>query len=139
MRLCNDTVTVFNARRDPATQDITLHPTVIHGASWFATQAETVDAKGGFIAANKVIVRIPADADAGGSAYADPVAYRAAADPSGLWTLGGGDITLIAKGEIAGAGWTEAQLRATYPTMVVQGVTDNRRAPNAPHFKVVGA
>ena len=97
MRLAKDTITVFNARVDPDVGGNVWVPTVITGASWYATDASTVDAsKGGLVAANKATIRIPVEADAGGKAYADPVSYANAEDVSGLWTLKGGDIVVKA-------------------------------------------
>jgi hypothetical protein len=127
---------VFNARVDPEQGGNVWEPTVINGASWYLTDASTVDAsKGGLVAANKATVRIPEGADAGGKAYADPITYANAEDVSGLWTLQAGDV--IVKGEVTGASWTPARLKAAYADCVtVLGVTDNRRAPKAPHWKV---
>ncbi len=138
MKLCNDTITVFNARVDPDVGGKVWKPTVITGASWFMTDASTVDAsKGGLVAANKATVRIPEGADAVGKAYADPITYANAEDVSGLWTLQAGDV--IVKGEVTGASWTPSRLKAAYADCVtVLGVTDNRRAPNAPHWRVTG-
>ena len=63
MKLCNDTITVFNARVDPDAGGNVWTPTVIANASWYMTDASTMDtSKGGLVAANKVIVRIPEEA-----------------------------------------------------------------------------
>jgi hypothetical protein len=137
VKLCNDTVTVFNARVDPDAGGNVWTPTVIAGASWYLTDASTVDAsKGGLVAANKATIRITEGADTGGKAYADPIAYRDAEDVSGLWTLQDGDI--IVKGDAsATTDPTPAKLKKAYADCgTVLGVTDNRRAPNAPHWKV---
>lgn len=138
MKLCNDTITVFNARVDPDAGGNVWTPTIITGASWYMTDASTVDAaKGGLVAANKATIRIPEGANAGGKAYADPVSYASAEDVSGLWTLKGGDI--VVKAAMEGSDWTPARLKAAYAECVtVLGVTDNRRAPNAPHWRVTG-
>ena len=138
MKLCNDTITVFNARVDPEVGGNVWVPTVITGVSWFATDASTVDAsKGGLVAANKATIRIPVEAGTGGKQYTDPVSYASAEDVSRLWTLKGGDI--VVKDEVVGADWTPAKLKAAYADCVtVLGVTDNRRAPNAPHWRVTG-
>ena len=170
MKLCNDVITVFNARVDPDEGGNVWAPTVIAGASWYATDASTVDAsKGGLVAANKATIRIPVEADTGGKQYTDPVSYANAEDVSGLWTLKGGDIVVraavpeisdfgtavFAEGEnhpvnsegldgvtraaVTGAEWTPAKLKAAYADCVtVLGVTDNRRAPNAPHWRITG-
>lgn len=120
MKLCNDTITVFNARVDPDVGGNVWAPTVIAGCSWYATDASTVDAsKGGLVAANKVIVRIP-----------EEVA------PAGL-AIRNGDI--IVKGDAsASENPTPAKLKTAWGAdcATVLGVTDNRRAPNAPHWRV---
>ena len=137
MRLCNDVITVFNAHVDQDAGGNVWTPTVITGASWYLTDASTVDAsKGGLVAANKATIRIPADADASGKTYTDPVSYKAAQSVSGLWTLQAGDI--IVKGDASlTTDPTPAKLKKAYADCVtVLGVTDNRRAPNAPHWKV---
>lgn len=138
MKLCSDTITVFNARVDPDAGGNVWTPTIIAGASWHMTDASTVDAaKGGLVAANKATIRIPEGGNAGGKTYADPIAYRDAEDVSGLWTLQNGDI--IVKDSVAGADWTPARLKKAYADCVtVLGVTDNRRAPNAPHWRITG-
>ena len=166
MKLCNDVITVFNARVDPEEGGNVWMPTVITGVSWWATDASTVDAsKGGLVAANRVTVRIPADAIAEGKAYADPISYRNADSVADLWTLQNGDI--IVRGDVSdtqtssgsagdaailhgGEGWTPAKLRKAFAhCATIVGVTDNRRmaaaplrlraglyASNAPHWKV---
>ena len=136
MRLCNDTITVFNARVDQDAGANVWTPTVIAGVSWFMTDASTVDAgRGGLVAANKAVIRIPEGADAGGKDYADPVSYRNAESVSGLWTLQQGDV--IVKGSVSEGTWTPAALKKAFADCVtVLGVTDNRRAPNGAHWKV---
>ncbi|MBQ3304799.1 MAG: hypothetical protein IJH03_09710, partial [Clostridia bacterium] len=105
MKLCNDAITVFNARVDPEVGGNVGVPTVITGVSWYATDASTVDAsKGGLVAANKATIRIPVDADTGGKQYTDPVSYANAEDVSRLWTLKGGDI--VVKAAMEGEDWT---------------------------------
>ena len=138
MKLCNDTITVFNARVDPDVGGNVWVPTVITGASWWATDASTVDAsKGGLVAANKATIRIPVDAGTGGKQYTDPVSYANAEDVSGLWTLKGGDI--VVKAALEGDDWTPAELKATCADcVVILSVTDNRRAPRAPHWRITG-
>ena len=122
MKLCNDVITVFTARVDPELGDDVWTPTVIKGVSWYATDASTVDAsKGGLVAANKVTVRIPA----GG--FPDALVVK------------NGDV--IVKADASGvADPTPAKLKKAYggDFMTVLAVTDNRRAPKAPHVKVIG-
>ena len=138
MKLCNDTITVFNARVDPETGGNVWVPTVIAGAGWYMTDASTVVAsKGGLVAANRATIRIPVEANTGGKAYADPVSYASAGDVSGLWTLKGGDI--VVRAAVEGSDWTPARLKAAYAECVtVLAVTDNRRGPRAAHWRVTG-
>lgn len=152
MKLCSDTITVFNARVGPSTGENVWTPTVITGASWYMTDASTVDAsKGGLVAANKCTVRIPADAYTGGKDWIDPVRYRAAESVTWLWTLQQGDI--IVRGSVPAStetttngvttstpiAWTPAKLKKAYADCVtVLSVTDNRRAPRAPHWRIIG-
>lgn len=137
MRLCEETITVFNARVDGETGGVRYVPTVIAGCSWQRRQREAVDAKGGLACADECVVRIPADADFGGKRYADPVAWRQG-DAEGRFTIQGGDA--LVRGTVEGADWTPARLKAAFADcMIALGVTDNRRAPNGAHWKVVGA
>ena len=131
MKLCNDTITVFNATVSNGVK--VWHPTVIQGVSWFSTDASTVDSsKGGLVAAKKVTIRIPAEL---GGAYTDPISYKNAVDVSNIWTLTDGDI--VVKATVTGDGWTPSTLHNAYTDCaVILGVTDNRRAPNAPHWRV---
>jgi len=120
VKLCNDVITVFNARVDPDVGGNVWKPTVITGASWWATDATTVDTgKGGLVAANKVIARIPVEAA-----------------PEGL-ELKNGDI--LVKGDASEVeNPTPAKLKKLYGAdcATILGITDNRRAPNAPHWRV---
>ncbi len=122
MKLCNDTITVFNARVDPDVGGNVWTPTVITGASWYATDASTVDAsKGGLVAANKVTVRIPVEAA--------PAEFA----------LKNGDI--LVRGDAAAVeSPTPAKLKKLYGVdcATILGVTDNRRAPRAPHWRITG-
>ena len=120
VRLCNETITAFRARVDPATGDNVWTPTMIAGASWWSTDASTVDAsKGGLVAAGKVIVRIPVQAA--------PEGFDA--QP--------GDI-LVRSDASAIEAPTPAALKQAYgrDCATALGVTDNRRAPNAPHWRI---
>ena len=135
MRLCNETITVFNKRVDSSTGAYAYYPTTITGVSWYCEIASAVD-NTGIHAADRFTIRIPMDAGFGGQ-YVDPIAYKSAESPTGLFTLAQGDV--IVKAAVTGA-MTLAQLHEQYSECcTVLGVTDNRRAPNAPHFKVVGS
>ncbi len=135
MKLCNETITVFNSRLDENTGMDTYHHTVITGASWYSDIAANVEGDGGLKAANKFTIRIPVDADFSGKAYADPIAY-AGGDPNYLFTLKNGDI--IVRGAID-EDLRPAELKKICPEVVtILGVTDDRRA-RAKHWKVVGS
>lgn len=135
MRLCNETVTVFNKRLAEAAGYDVYVPTVITGVSWFCEIASTVDSSG-LKAANKFTIRIPADADFSGKSYVNPAEY-AASDERTSFTLGNGDI--IVKAAITDTGLKPSDLQTQYGEVVtILGVTDNRRTKNAPHWKVVG-
>lgn len=134
MKQCMDTITVFNERFDDTYGYDTYIPTVIKGVSWY-DHVESVVTNDGLKAANKITIRIPVDADFGGRAYVDPVGYTAA-DTGVFFTLKQGDF--IVKGE-EHASLTPAQALEKYGTIAtILGVTDNRRAPNAKHWRVVG-
>lgn len=135
MNLCNDTITVFNARMDEANGYDVYFPTVITGVSWYGEIQSTVDSTG-LKAANKYTVRIPTDADFSGKAYADPAAY-AGGDPAYLFTLQSGDI--IVKGAHNENGLSVRDIEALGENVKVLGVSDNRRASHGKHWKVVGA
>lgn len=135
MKLCNDTITVFNARYDPTNDCDVYASTIISGASWYDEIASNVDSSG-LKAADKYTIRIPLDADCCGKTYVDPIAY-AQSDPATAFTLKSGDI--IVKGAVSMTDPRPATLqRAFSEVATILAVTDNRRAPNAPHWKVVG-
>lgn len=91
----------------------------------------------GLKAANKFTIRIPENADFGGKIYVSPLEYAETEDASNLFTLKNGDI--VVRGAVTVSGVKPADLHKLYEAFTVLGVTDNRRAPNAPHWKVVGA
>lgn len=135
MRLCDEIITVFNAKLDGTSGMDSYHPTVISGVSWYCDTASTVD-NSGLKAANKFTIRIPEDADFSGKHYVPPAAY-AAGDPAEVFTLRNGDI--IIKGALDQEGLTPSKLQQMCGEIVtILGVTDNRRAPRAKHWKVVG-
>lgn len=136
MHLCNETVTVFNKKLDADKGWDIYIPTVIRGVSWYSTISSAIDSAG-LHAANVFTIRIPVDADFGGKSYIDPIAYADEVITAGVFTLANGDI--IVKAEIYDE-LTPAQLKEQhYEYCTILGVTDNRRAPNAPHFRVVGS
>ena len=135
MRLCNETITVFNPRLDKDKDCDVYCGTVIQGVSWYCEIASNVDSSG-LKAANKYTIRIPQNADFGGKAYVDPIIFSSS-DPDTTFTLKSGDI--IVKGAVSVDDPRPATLKKVCAEVVtVLGVTDDRRTPKAPHWKVVG-
>ena len=138
MRLANDTLTLFNAWFDKA-QDCTVYrKTVISGISWYSTIKTNVGDTG-LKSANMFTIRIPIDANTGGKSYTSPVEYDSAESVDDLFTLRQGD--LMGKGIVPNTITTPAQAHKAYPdtAFTIMGVTDDRRALHAQHWKVVGA
>lgn len=135
MKLCDETITVFNSRLNTETDNDDYIGTVITGVSWFCEIVSTVDE--GLKAANKFTIRIPTNADFGGKTYVSPLDYAGAEDVDGLFTLKNGDI--IVRGAVTTTGLRPAALHKNYEVFTVLGVTDDRRARHEPHWKVVGA
>lgn len=137
MKLCNDVLTLYNQRYNKAKDATEYVRTVISGISWYSTVKSAVSDKG-LKSANMYVIRIPATAGFSGKSWTDPKSYTAADDVSSLFTLNEGDI--VVKGALADENPTFAQLhKNNAECFTVLSVTDNRRAPNAPHWKVVGA
>ena len=136
MRLCNDTITVVNAAYDHTTDLDVYSATQLDGCSWFLRDNAAVE-RSGLKNASTVVVRIPADNPKAGC-YVDPKTYAGLSDKSGHWTLQAGDV--IVKAAVTSLDLRPAALTAAYSDVItVLSVTDNRRAPNAPHWKVTGA
>lgn len=136
MRLCDETVTVFNQRLNTDTGDTDLYPAVLSGVSWFESVAAQVNSSSGLDVATQVTVRIPEDADFYGKQYCDAQNWPDS-NPGQFFTLGAGD--LMVKGTETKRGLTISELQKKYGRVVtVLAVTDNRRAPRAKHWKVTG-
>ena len=86
MKLAGNTITIFNAVHDTASDLDDYIPTVITGTTWHAQVVTAVDATG-LKAASKYTVRVSITADTSGKAYADPVVYASAADKSAQATM----------------------------------------------------
>lgn len=136
MRLCNDTITVFNAKFDRDAGDDVYIPTVISGVSWYLNTITTVE-NGGLRAANQFTLRIPVDADSLGKVYVTPKEFADAEDGAEVFTLKAGDI--IVHEAITDTGLRPKEIQERCSEMVtILAVTDNRRAPRGKHWKVVG-
>ena len=139
MKLCNDTITVFNRHWDADAGYELYYPTVIDGVSWYCDIESVVDSAG-LHAANRFVIRIPVDADFGGKTYVDPITYKNMTDVESVFTLAQGDAIVKAAVITAIVPMKPAELKATYSDYcTILGVTDDRRAPNAKHWKVTGS
>ena len=125
-----DVITLLNAAYDQESGLDTFIATVIRGVSWIYDEQTTAD-NVGLKASGTCTIRIPEDADFEGKVYVAPKAYTGA---SGTFTLKPGDIIVRAEEtEITSPG----ALKDKYDeTVTVIGITDNREAPNARHWKV---
>lgn len=118
MRLCDDTIAVIRAAHDPGTGKDLWESQTVEGVSWYGDMAVQVDDRG-LKAAPKIVIRIPEEsAPAGFSIKAGDLVARSPA-----WEDGRVPAPPV--------------LKKTAELVTVLGVTDNRRAPNAPHWKVV--
>jgi len=137
MKLCEETITLYNAKFDKTDDCDIYNRTLIIGVSWFREIASNVD-NTGLKAANKFIIRIPENSNANGKSFLDPSAYAKATDVSGNFTLKEGDI--IVHGIATEEHPIPAELNRKYNEVVtILGITDNRNAPNGKHWKVVGS
>ena len=135
MKLCLETITIFNARLDKSLDATVYIPTVIKGVSWYGSMQSTVDANG-LKAASQYTIRIPLNADTAGKTYVTPTDYAAVDIVSDVFTLNEGDI--IVQGAYEDKITQPSQLKTLHGVTIL-AVTDNRRALHAPHWKVVGA
>lgn len=116
MQLCNDTVSLFNKLPD-GKRGYYWRKTLLRGVSWYAKDISSVT-NDGLQTARQFVVRIP-----NAEGYGD------------TWTLHNGDY--MVKGDVE---YTAAMAETYAPdVMTVTAVIDNRRAPHAPHIKVLGA
>lgn len=137
MRMCDKTITVYNAQYDEETGYDTYHGTILSGVSWFGELAASVD-KTGLNAASKYTVRIPTDAVVeGGKRYVSPKQY-ATSDPAQFFTLARGSIVVLGSCNLTNPRLPDLT-RQSEEFFTVLGVTDSRNTVNAPHWKVVGA
>ena len=143
MRLCTDTITVYNHQLDTSTGDDVYNATTIRGVSWLFRDVTSPKTKGMYDKdASGCTVRIPITAQSD-KAYLPPEEY-AHADPGSAYTLQPGDIIVRGEGpdpdSAAAYGVRPAEIQAAgHEHFTVTGVTDNRgTGRQSPHWKVVG-
>ena len=136
MKLAGEAITLFNSKLDTAKGYDILYGTVITGVAWYGSKSAGMTTHG-YRQSNTITVRIPMDAETGGKSYVDPMTYEAATHALGIYTLKADDI--IVRGVVPTSGMTrKSLLDSNYEVMTVMTVTDDRRAPNAPHWKLTG-
>lgn len=136
MRLCNETVTLFNVKTVEETGYDKYYSTIIAGISWYCEMASTVDGSG-LKAANKFTIRIPLNADFNGKSYLPPHEYALCQDPEKYFTLQEG--SFLVRGAVADNIEKPAELYNNFDEVTtILSVTDNRRTRYARHWKVVG-
>lgn len=129
MRLANEIITVINRRYDSGTGYDVYKAKIISGVSWYSTTAVNANVNG-LNAADAYIIRFPQNTLSG---YVEPIDY---AESGEGWTLKNGDI--LVKGSISGEITPSVIQKSHFEYVTIKGITDNRRAPNAPHIKVTG-
>lgn len=136
MKLCTETITLYNHQIDANTGDDVYNATTIAGVSWYFHDAASPQTKG-MKDADGCTVRIPITATTD-KAYLPPVEY-ATADPASAYTLQPGDIIVRGIGP-TGDGVRPAEIiSAGHEHITVTSVTDNRgTGRQSPHWKVVG-
>lgn len=136
MRLCDETITVYNSYVDPTTRFNVYIPTVIRGVSWFGS-LKAKATEHGLVSANEYSLRIPFSSDFGGKQFLPPKEYQALEDKSGYFTLAKGDT--IVRGDHSEIGTKPAKLSEKYDDVItVVSVTGNGRTPFAQHWRVIG-
>lgn len=135
MKLVDDTITIFNKYIDSETKFKKYISTVVTGVHWYGTDMVSVTSDG-LVGANKFTIRIPEEADFGEKEYVSPKDFSKLTDKSGYFTIAEGDIIVHGVAEEDEA--KPDYLEDTYDEVVtIISVTDNRKAPNAKHWRVV--
>ena len=137
MKLCNDTITIYNHYTDATTRYQVFVPTVINGVHWYGSNQAAVT-NDGLLSADQYTIRIPIEAYFNSSIYVTPKEYENLTNKTGYFTLAHGDVIVKGNHVETGANAKPAYLDKTYDNVVtIISVTDNRTAPNAPHWRVV--
>ncbi len=131
MRLCDETITLYNAGLDPATGEDVYLKTVISGCSWAEARGAAAE-KGGSRASDGCVIRIPEDAGFSGKRYVAPAAFDGASGE--CFTLLPGD--LVVRGEVTEEGLRPDELRRRYSALTVRAVSDKRRGRLGRHWRI---
>lgn len=124
MNLCTETITVFNKVLNPETRLHEFKRSVIKGVSYHGTlQSYVINT--GLSTTNHYNFRIPIEADFNGKEYVLPSKYTG---KDSEFTFFEGDIVAI--GEVTTPDESDF-------TMVILGVVDNTRLPNAKHWRLI--
>lgn len=135
--LSNADITIYNCY-GKGTRSESWQRTQIKGVEWYGGQAVTVT-DSGLQSASTYTVRIPAYREPAGKTFSMPADYKAAADPSGLWTLQNGDIIVRGLVDDDATGSTAITGKYADRCFTVTGWRDNRRGSAwVQHWRVDG-
>lgn len=143
--LFTDTMTVYNAYRDPDTEKEIWNRTVVKGVQWSHNKSE-IATSNGVQTENKVeSITIDFQRAYGNKPYLTPNEYKklSAEERSGYWTLdakSGSDVLMlgVCDKEISKQ-YRLSDLQKDFQYAVtVTAVSDNRNRPRLKHIKVVG-
>lgn len=166
MQLANKAILLYNVKNDPETGYEVYCPTLITGVSYFTRTVIGLD-KSGMMAGNLHTIRVPVEADFSGKQYVAPVDFKSS-DPSTSYTFAVGDIIVASalvedhdivdgdnnrirtpdghylvyeyiRGYADNRNLRPAEIQELFGDIVtVVGVTDNRGARFARHWKLEG-
>lgn len=136
------TVTVYTITEDPETADVYSNITVVKGVLFDGSKAANVRASG-LSGADSVNLYIPFDAvsidgETGeDKAYIQPLAFAAALDKSGYWTMDPGN-TFFVKGEVVNPDLTFQEINRRYDNVHLITKVDTKDFGGLQHFEVGG-
>lgn len=142
MSLFTDVMTVYNHVHDGAAGTDSWQRTVIRGVQW-SNDVVKASLSGGVMTVRRVeSVTIDFQRSYGNAQYLDPVAFAAAEDKSGSWTLDpreGQDVLVLGETDREiGGGYRLSDLRRDFPRCgTVTEVSDNRNRRFLKHVRVV--
>lgn len=143
--LFTDTMTVYNAYRNPDTEKEAWNRTIVKGIQWSHNKNE-VSTSGGVQTENKVeSITIDFNRSYGNNAYLPPNEYKklSAEECKDYWTLdakSGSDVLVLSVcDKEIGSKYRLSDLQKDFQYAVtVTAVSDNRNRPRLKHIKVVG-
>lgn len=143
--LFTDTMTVYNAYRDPDTEKEIWNRTVVKGVQWSHNKSEIATSNGVQTEHKVESITIDFNRNYGNKAYLPPNEYKnlSAEECKGCWTLDaktGSDVLIlgVSDKEISNQ-YRLSDLQKDFQYAVtVTAVSDNRNRPRLKNIKVVG-